>query len=161
MPRGKAKELPNNVEAERSVLACCMLNGEFAAKHAPTLSKRDFYRASHQSIIVAVRALVAKGRACDQIMVRDYLAARGSRVDCSEIISICDNTYALANAASHLEIVRRCSLQRRIIECCVEIEAMAYDPQEDAESVRQQAVAAIMSLVSEPGGAPDDDPEGP
>ena len=161
MPTGKTKDLPHNIEAERSVLACCMLNGDFAAKYAPTLSARDFYRPTHQSLIVAIRSLVSKGRACDQITVFDYLESRGSKVGRSEVVSICDNTYAFVEAQSHLEIVRRCSLQRRIIACCAEIEAMAYDPQEDAESVRQQAVAAIMALVSEPDGAAADGPDEP
>ena len=161
MPIGKARELPNNIEAERSVLACCMLDGEFAAKYAPTLSSRDFYRPAHQSLIVAIRALVSKGRACDQITVFDYLESRGSKVGRSEVVAICDNTYAFVEAQSHLEIVRKCSLQRSIIRCCKEIEAMAYDPQEDAEAVRQRAVTAIMSLLSEPASASADDPEQP
>jgi len=161
MPRGKAKELPNNIEAEASVLACCMLSDEVAREFAPQLAARDFYRASHQSVIVAMRALLSKGRSCDQVSVMDYLKAKGSKVTHSEIVSIADNSFALTAARTHLEIVRRCSLQRRIIACCAEIEAMAYDPQEDAESVRQQAVAAIMALVSEPDGAAADGPDEP
>lgn len=163
MPRGKSREMPNNIEAERSVLACCMLSQEFASRYAPTLSAQDFYRPAHQSIIAAVRTLVARGKPCDQITVHDYLASRGSRVTRSQIVEICDNTFALSNAVGHLEIVRRCSLQRRIIRCCVEIEAMAYDPQEDPESVRKQAIAAIMSLVSANDGEPvaEDEPGRP
>ena len=38
---------------------------------------------------------------------------------------------------------------------------MAYDPQEDAEAVRQRAATAIMSLLSEPASASADDPEQP
>ena len=79
----------------------------------------------------------------------------------SEVVTICDNTYAFVEAQSHLEIVRRCSLQRRIIRCCKEIEAMAYDPQEDVEAVRQQAATRILSLVSEPGSAAADDSQQP
>ena len=160
MPRGKTRELPNNIEAERSVLACCMLNDAIARDFVPKLSARDFYRPAHQSIIVAMRHLIEKGRSCDQITVMDYLESKGSRVERHQVVEICDNTFALAAARSHFEIVRRCSLQRRIIRCCVEVEAMAYDPQEDIEAVRQQAVASIMSLVSEPEAA-EDGPEQP
>ena len=40
---------PQNIEAEKSVLAACMLNQEAIEEVAPKLVKENFYRIAHQA----------------------------------------------------------------------------------------------------------------
>lgn len=143
------RPLPHNKEAEASVLASCLLNEEIAGRVLPTLRKDDFYDLRHQSILVAMQHLNRKGRGVDPITLKDYLASKKSKVEALEIVKIADNTFSLVQWDSHLEIVKRCSLQRKLIRTCTGIIAMAYDPQEDIESVRMQAIDEIMALVAD------------
>ena len=138
---------PHNVDAEKSVLSACMLNEDWAKFAIPQLSKEHFHVLTHQSVFIAMFNLMAKGRPVDIVSVRDYLRSKGSAVKDSELLSLNDNSFSLTSCKWHLDIVKRCELQRRLVKFAVELKAMAETSQEDIESVRKQALDMLIPLI--------------
>ena len=69
---------PQNIEAEKSVLAACLLNQEAIEDVAAKLIPDNFYRAAHQRIFEAMLDLYTRHIPLDQISVADNLKANGA-----------------------------------------------------------------------------------
>ena len=140
---------PHNLDAEKSVLAACMLNEEWSKVAIPQLTQNHFLNLSHQSVFIAMKVLHEKGRPVDQLTVRDYLRAKGSKVSDVEVLELSDNHFSLTSCSYHLEILKRCELQRRLIRFAVDLKGMAETSHEDIESVRKQALELMMPLLTD------------
>ena len=141
------KKMPADIEAEQSLLGCCMASQEIATEIVPQLAVGDMFRKLHQRVLGAMKVLIAKGRPCDPITVRHYMDAHGG-VEASDIAKLVGCTYGIEGAwRSHLEIVKLCARQRQMIRVCRECEAVAWDPQEDAESFRTAILEKLAGVV--------------
>ena len=69
------KPLPQNIEAEESVLAACMLNGEAVEELILKLKPEYFFRPAHRIIFEAVCDLNIRRIPVDQISLADTLNA--------------------------------------------------------------------------------------
>ena len=109
---------PQNIEAEKSVLAACMLNQEAIEEVAPKLVKENFYRIAHQRIYESMMDLYVRHIPIDHISLADNLKAMGQLEAVggkAYLIELADNTFALTNWQNHLEIVKRTSILRDLI----------------------------------------------
>lgn len=52
-----APQLPQNIEAEQSVLAACLLNGEVTEEAVMRLRPENFFRPAHRIIFEAIISL--------------------------------------------------------------------------------------------------------
>ena len=55
------KELPNNIEAEQSVLGSILLSNEIFDEINTIISSKNFYDPMHQKIFAAIENLIFKG----------------------------------------------------------------------------------------------------
>ncbi len=69
------KQLPNNIDAEQSVLAACILNPEAIEEVATKLVPDNFYRPAHQRIFEAMLDLNLRHVPIDQISLAERLNA--------------------------------------------------------------------------------------
>ena len=60
-----AKIMPNNLEAEQSVLCSAMIDQEAAVNILARLNEKDFYSEAHQEIFKAMLALYAQNKPVD------------------------------------------------------------------------------------------------
>lgn len=73
----QAARCPNNIEAEKSVLAACMLNPDAVDEIATKLVPENFFRPAHQLIYAGILELNTRHIPIDQISLADRLAAEG------------------------------------------------------------------------------------
>ena len=128
------RPLPQNIEAEKSVLAACILENDPMEEVAARLLPEDFYRTQHQIIFAAMRDMVEHRTPVDQISLADKLRSDGTLEEVggrSYILELADNTFALTNWRNHMDIVKRTSINRALVRASVEIGALAYDDDED------------------------------
>ena len=71
------KPLPQNIEAEKSVLAVCMLNDEAVEELILKLKPEYFFRPAHRIIFEAICDLNVRRIPVDQISLADTLNASG------------------------------------------------------------------------------------
>ena len=143
---------PQNIEAEKSVLAACMLNQEAIEEVAPKLVKENFYRIAHQRIYESMMDLYVRHIPIDHISLADNLKAMGQLEAVggkAYLIELADNTFALTNWQNHLEIVKRTSILRDLIRASGEIEALAYDVTEKRVSSAFKRMDVLLTEAFE------------
>ena len=144
------RQIPSNIEAEKSVVAACMLNSEMLEETILKLDPEDFFRPAHRVIFESVSNLNARRIPVDQISLVDNLNATGQLEAVggrSYIIELADNTFALTNWSNHVEIVKRTSMLRQLIYASADIAALAYNAPDDLNEVVEEAEKTLFNVT--------------
>ena len=72
----KFKELPNNIEAEQSVIGSILVTNEIFDEINTIISSANFYDPMHQKIFGAIESLIYKGMLANPITLKNYLRMR-------------------------------------------------------------------------------------
>ncbi|MBQ6391619.1 MAG: replicative DNA helicase [Eggerthellaceae bacterium] len=149
---GANKPIPSNIEAEKSVLAACMLNAEILEEIVLKLKPANFFRPAHRIIFEAICNLHARRIPVDQISLADNLNASG-QLDAvggrSYIVELADNTFALTNWSNHADIVKRTSVLRDLIYASTQISALAYNAPDDLDEVVEDAERTLFEVTEQ------------
>lgn len=151
-PVNSEQTIPNNIDAEKSVLAACMLNQEAIEEVSLKLEPSNFYRPAHQRIYAAMFDMHSRSVPIpiDQISLADHLQAEGQLEAVggkAYLLELADNTFALANWRSHVEIVKRNSILRDLIFASTQISALAYDAPDNLADVVGQAEKLLFNVT--------------
>lgn len=149
-PASGNRPMPQNIEAEKSVLAACMLNQEAAEEIALKLKPENFYRPAHGIIFEAVCDLNTRRIPIDQISLADALNAAGQLEAVggkAYLVELADNTFALANWQNHAEIVKRTAILRDLIYASASINALAYDAPDNLDEVVEEAEKTLFNVT--------------
>lgn len=146
----KSKSMPQNIEAEKSVLAACMLNTEAVEELILKLKPEQFYRPAHRIIFEAVCDLSVRRIPVDQISLADNLNATGQLEAVggkAYLIDLADNTFALTNWQNHADIVKRTAILRELIYAAASINALAYDAPDNLDEVVEDAEKTLFNVT--------------
>lgn len=144
------RPLPNNIEAEKSVLAACMLNPDAVDEIATKLVPENFFRPAHQLIYAGILELNTRHIPIDQISLADRLAAEGQLGAVGGrpyLVELANNTLALTNWKNHTEIVKRNSVLRDLVYASTNINALAYDAPDDTNEVIEDAEKMLFEVT--------------
>ncbi len=144
------KPLPQNIEAEKSVLAACMLNAEAVEELVLKLKPENFFRPAHRIIFEAVYDLNIRRIPVDQISLADTLNASGQLEAVggkAYLVELADNTFALTNWQNHADIVKRTAILRELIFAAAQINALAYDAPDDLNQVVEDAEKTLFNVT--------------
>ncbi|MCM1455311.1 MAG: hypothetical protein NC037_02120, partial [Bacteroides sp.] len=122
--------MPNNLDAEASLLGSILIDNEAAATLVPMLKAGDFYLAQNGIIFAAMKELQAEGKPIDTVTVSDRLELNGQLDEVGSIAylsELAETVPSAANSEQYLEIVKRDSLLRRIIHAGNEITKYSYE----------------------------------
>jgi replicative DNA helicase len=146
------KTLPNNLEAERSILGAILLDDQSIFAVLETLRKEDFYLESHRKIFEKMYSLTANARAIDVITLKDEL----QRADELEgaggpayLASLTDGLPRALNIEHYAHIVKEKATLRRMIQVSNEIMARSYQSEEQAEEILGDIEKAIFEIASQ------------
>ena len=120
----KTNVLPNNLEAEQALLGCLLIDNDTQAELLDRLSEEDFYQESHRIIIGAMKAVFKARRPVDLVTLADELEKSNTLERAGGLTYITDLariTPSAANFRSYFEIVRRDSVNRKLIRAAQEI----------------------------------------
>ena len=140
---------PNNIDAERSVLGCCMAGAQPLAAVMNVLKSDDFYQPNHRTIFDAIISLSMSGRPVDILTVSDYLQSTDDleRVGgMPTLTALQDATPLISNAEYYAQLVRSKAILRRLLLVTDEIEKMIYEEAEDAERILDLAAQRIFAI---------------
>ena len=130
-------ELPNDQNAERSILGAIMLDDK-ALTATSFLSPADFWGPQHRAIFGGMRELEGKSIAIDAVTLTEQLRVDGAleRVGGPAYIAGLDASMATAaNAAHHGRIVAELALRRRVIDLAKRTLALAADDETETEEL--------------------------
>lgn len=142
--------MPNNQDAEQSVLGSMVLDKNAIAQVLEILKAEDFYRESHKTIFNAVLELFQKDIPIDLVTLSenlrsvDKLESVGGITYLTELASSVPTTL---NLGSYIKIVSEKSLLRRLIRASTEIMDDSYSMQDEVEAVLDGAEKRIFNIA--------------
>lgn len=142
--------LPQNIEAEKTVLAACLLSTGVFEEVLLKVKPEDFVRNQHRIIFAAMREMNSKSIVIDAISVADYLNSKNELEQAggaTYLLELADNTFAFTSWQHHADIVARDSLRRQILRAAGEIKALAYDSPNDSKELVAQAEAKLFGVT--------------
>lgn len=126
--------LPNNFEAEQVVLGCALMDNESALMVIGKLEENDFYNETHREIFTVIKQLLKQSQPIDFVTVADELEKKNKLgiVGGMEYISNLSTIIpSSAGCSSYIEIIKRDSVLRQVIQASGNIIEKAYEKDAD------------------------------
>ena len=117
-------QMPHNLDAEAALLGCIIIDAEIQSDLLEALREEDFYQDSHKEILTAMKAVYAARTPVDVVTLSDRLERDGKLERAGGIVyltELAQLTPSSANYKHYLEIVRRDSVNRKLIRAAKEI----------------------------------------
>ncbi len=143
--------LPNDQQAEQSVLGGMLLSQDAVADVFEYISAHDFYAPKHELIFSAIYSLYGRGEPTDVITVTAELTRTGNLVragGADYLHSLTSVVPTAANAGFYAKIVQEKAVLRRLVEAGTSIAAMGYTNEGEVEDLVNQAQAEIYAVGS-------------
>ena len=144
------REIPNNLEAEQSVIGSMLLSKYALQKALETLTKESFYSDKNGKIFDALRNLTAKEIAIDITTLTTELKDEGTLAEVGGVeylTEIIENTPTAANVDYYIQIVEDKSVLRNLIEEATEIANLGYTNEFSLTETLDKAESKILNVV--------------
>jgi len=146
------RTLPHNLEAERSVLGAILLHNEAFNHAAEVIDAADFYRDAHRRIFDKMVKLSERGGAIDLVTLKEELGRSGELDDVggpAYITALVDGVPRSMNIEHYARIIKEKATLRNLIFSANKILATAYEGEEDADVILDQAEHAIFAIADD------------
>ena len=144
------KELPENPEAEASLLGAVLLDPHAYEEAAQGIEPDDLTRSEHRLVLAAMKRLHAKGDAIDFTGLRTELNASGELASVGGpqfLAGLIQAVPSVTHATSYAAIVQRTATLRRLIGAASQILTLASIKEDPREAV--QDAQELLFAVSE------------
>ncbi len=146
------RALPNNIEAERSILGAILLDNTTVNQAAEMLQRDDFFLDSHRRIYDKMLYLMEQGRAIDPITLQDSLKQAGD-LDmiggAAFIGALIDGVPRFSNIQEYCRIVKGKSIVRRLITTSNQIMNRCFDAEDSPDVLLDEAERSILSIAED------------
>ena len=149
-----SRGMPNNVDAEASVLGAILIDNKAADIIIPMLNVDDFYLAQNRLIFAVMKQLQMESKPIDTVSVCDALDVKGQLDEVGSVSYLSDLAEGVVSAANgeyYASIIKRDSLTRKVIEAGNNIAKYGYECESgvDALDNAEKLVYAIAEQTSE------------
>lgn len=145
------QEPPHNIETEEAYLGSCLVD-----RHAVDagldidLKADDFYRNTHRDTWKAILRLVESKKHIDTITVADELEKMGTLPEGvypgSLLVGFTQKAASYFNAPTYAIVIRDKATRRRLIMAAGDIAGMAYNDNQDIETLMDQADMRLRNI---------------
>src|SRR6185436_19254520 len=146
------RTLPHNLEAERSVLGSILLHNDAFNLAAEVIDSADFFRDAHRRIFDKMVNLVERGDAIDLVTLKEELGRSGDLDEVggpAYIAALVDGVPRSTNVEHYARIIKEKATLRNLIFSANKILATAYEAEEDADLILDQAEHAIFAIADD------------
>ncbi len=115
--KNKFKELPNNIEAEKSVIGSILVTNEIFDEISTIISSVNFYDPMHQKIYEAVENLIYKGMLANPITLKNYFEDEKDDLNVPEyLVKITKFSTSSRQAIEYSKIIYDMYVRRELIK---------------------------------------------
>ena len=146
------RTLPHNLEAEKCVLGAILLQNDTFNLAAELLDSQDFFRDAHRRVFNKMVSLSERGEAIDLVTLKDELGRSGDLDEVggpAYIAGLVDGVPRSTNVEYYARIVKEKSTLRNLIYSANKILATAYEAEQDADLLLDQAEKAIFDIAED------------
>ena len=149
-PAPSERTLPQNAEAERTVLGAVLVDNAAFNSAAEMLTRDDFHREAHRRIFEAMGALAERSSPIDLVTLKEELARTSSLEaagGASYLASLVDGVPRLASVEPWSRIIKEKSVLRHLIHAAQRIAQSAYEGEDEAGVILDRAEKAIFDIA--------------
>ena len=84
--KNKIEELPNNIEAEQSIIGSILISNEIFDEINTFVSSKDFYDPMHQRIFSAIEKLIYSGMLANPITLKNHFDNDEDKINIPEYL---------------------------------------------------------------------------
>ena len=111
------KELPNNIEAEQSILGSILLTNEIFDEINTIISSKNFYDPMHQKIFGAIENLIFKGMLANPITLKNYFENEKDEINVPEyLVKVTKFSTSTRQATEYSKIIYDMFVRRELIK---------------------------------------------
>ena len=144
------KTLPNNLEAERTVLGAVLVDNAAFNSAAEVLTRDDFYRESHRRVFDAMAALAERSQPIDLVTLKDELTKAGALEaagGAAYLGSLLDGVPRITNVEHWSRIIKERAVLRNLIHASNRIVQSCYEAEDEAAVLLDRAEKAIFDIA--------------
>ncbi len=147
-----ARKMPQNLEAEMSVLGVAFLNKNALVKICEELYSDMFYSDANKKLFEAIKSCYENKVPIDITTVKEELDKKKNLTavgGIDYITEVIDSVATAANLDYYIKIVKDKALMRNLIDTATDIVTNAYEEDEDVTSMLDEAEKKILNVVKE------------
>ena len=144
------KTLPNNIEAEQSVLGACFLSKYALQKACESLTPDSFYDEKNGKIFSAMNALVDEKTPIDITTVTGYLKKNNQLTEIGGVeylTEVLNFVPTASNIDYYIKNVEDASILRKLIETATDIASEGYRTDETVNEILDNSEKKILNIV--------------
>ena len=111
------EELPNNIEAEQSVLGSILLQNEIFDEINTIITSVNFYDPLHQKVFAAIESLIYKGMLANPITLKNHFEKEKDEIDVPEyLVKVTKFSTSSRQAIEYSKIIYDMYVRRELIK---------------------------------------------
>ena len=115
--KDKFKELPNNIEAEQSVIGSILVTNEIFDEISTIISNINFHDPMHQKIYSAIESLIYKGMLANPITLKNYFEDEKDDLNVPEyLVKITKFSTSVRQAIEYSKIIYDMFVRRELVK---------------------------------------------
>ena len=115
--KDKFKELPNNIEAEQSVIGSILVSNEIFDEINTIVSSTNFYDPMHQKIFSAIENHIFKGMLANPITLKNYFENEKDEINVPEyLVKVTKFSTSTRQATEYSKIIYDMFVRRQLIK---------------------------------------------
>ena len=145
-----SRTLPNNLEAEQSVLGACFLSKYALQKAAESLTSESFYNEKNSKIFSTMLDLIEEKSPIDITTVTSHLKKKNELTEVGGVeylTEIVNFVPTASNVDYYIQNVEEAALLRGLIETAQEIAAEGYRTDETVNEILDNSEKKILNIV--------------
>src|SRR3989475_8391480 len=146
------KPLPNNLDAERSVLGAVILDNNALNAAIENLKPEDFFLDQHRRVFTQMIALGENQQAIDLVTLTEELHRRGdleAAGGAPYLASLADGMPKVSNIEYYARIVKEKAMLRNLIHATLNIQQNAFEGEDGADAILDNAESSIFALAED------------
>jgi replicative DNA helicase len=146
------KPLPNNLDAERSVLGAILLDNSALNPAIEHLRPEDFFLDQHRRVFTQMIALGEMQQAIDLVTLTEELHRRGdleASGGAPYLASLADGMPRVSNVEHYARIVKEKAMLRNLIHATHNIQQRAFEGEDGADAIMDNAESSIFALAED------------
>ena len=148
--KNDTNELPNNIEAEQSVIGSILVSNEIFDEINILITSRNFYDPMHQKIFNAIEKLIYSGMLANPITLKNYFEKEKDEINVPEyLVKITKFSTSSRQATEYSKLIYDLFVKRELIKISENIidTAKLNDLDNDGQSIIESYEKSLFDLA--------------
>ena len=148
--KNDTNELPNNIEAEQSVIGSILVSNEIFDEINILITSRNFYDPMHQKIFNAIEKLIYSGMLANPITLKNYFEKEKDEINVPEyLVKITKFSTSSRQAIEYSKLIYDLFVKRELIKISENVIDVAKlnDLENDGQSIIQNFEKSLFDLA--------------